>query len=192
MPQEADLTKDILNRGREGNPKALAQLVERCQTRVHRLVRRRMGPGLRTHSDSGDVAQEALLQLCKSFPKSCPEDQDQFWRWLNGVVENRLRNLARSRRRLPAGTPAQLHTGIAVAPTMQMDFDSAFEKNVLAEGLAQLSERHLQIVQLRDFQGLAFKQIGAVMSLHAEAAWALHKRAMISLIKSIRLAEQKR
>ena len=87
MSQKADQTKDILNRGREGNPEALAQLVERCQTRVHRIVRRRMGSGLRSHSDSGDVAQEALLQLCKSFPKSCPEDQVQFWRRLWNLIQ---------------------------------------------------------------------------------------------------------
>lgn len=189
MPPDPASTKDILEQGRSGNPQALADLVERCQTRVHRIVQRRMGPGLRKISDSGDVAQDALIQICKAFPASYPEDQAQFWKWLNGVVENRLRNLARSGKRVPPVIPNQLQQD-AAAESDEVNLDQTFEQRLLATGLEELTEKHLQVIRLRDFQGMSFVQVGNQMGLNAEAAWALHKRAMISLIKVIRQHRQ--
>ena len=183
-PRPADATGVLVGRARDGDRDALEALIERYWKRVERVVRRRMGPGLRRWTESGDVVQDAMIATFRGIGSFEPRDEGAFFRWLTGVVENRLRNLAAEQeRRTPrGGTPSQLDlAGDASEPGTGLDRQR--ERALLAGALEQLDPDYRRVIELRHYGRLSFAEVGAALGRTENAAWMLHRRATVQLAR---------
>ena len=188
-PPERDhalATGALVQRARAGDGAAMAVLLERYAPRVLRVVRRRLGPDLRRHVDSGDVVQETMVEVVRSIGGFQPRDERSFLRWLAALVENRLRNLARKGRRQPlasldeAGEEPQASGASRTHP-----LDRRFERELLAAAMEELSEDHRRVLRMRHEERLPFKEIGERTGRSEDAAWVLHKRAKSELARRV-------
>jgi DNA-directed RNA polymerase specialized sigma24 family protein len=106
---------------------------------------------------------------------------------MSGIAENRLRNLAR-RQSSGFDVPAGIENGADLEdpapwpgregpPEGQED-----EWRLLLRGLDQIKPKNREVLQLRNFERLSFRDIGLRMRRSEEAVWMMHKRAKAELI----------
>lgn len=106
-------------------------------------------------ADAEDAVQETLVKLCRAgngYDRSRP-----FAAWFFAVLRNCCRDLLRRRRARPV---VQLErAGDPPAPSLP----AAAEE--LTAALAKLTEPHREILQLRYYGGLAYREIAVVLDI---------------------------
>lgn len=193
-------TLELVQRAQSGDPQALSDLLARYQERVRALVRRRMGARLRVDLDSGDMVQEAMVEVLEGFERFEMRDETAFVRWLSTLVENRLRELARfhnaakrdrGREVRLDGTPSgERAAGLGElsdedAPTPSEVVSRRELGDRLAEAIERLSDRHRSVLRAR--QGDApWDVVAERLGLPSgAAARMLHARARVALMKRV-------
>ena len=81
---------DLLRRAKDGDEVALNRLCERYYERVRRVVRMRLGRGLREMVDSGDILQETFLQAVRAFDGFETRDEASLVNWLCKLAERQI------------------------------------------------------------------------------------------------------
>jgi RNA polymerase sigma factor (sigma-70 family) len=184
LPNETGV---LVRRARRGDEGAMSTLLERYQPRVMRIVRRRIGNELRSRMESGDVVQDAMVEVIHSFDDFKVKDDRSFLRWISGVIENRLRNHSRASRAIAIDPlqPALLEKRPAPADDVRSKRTDRRERELLAEGLDLLSEGHRTVIRLRNNERLSFKEIGERTDRSEDAAFMMHKRAKARLAQVV-------
>lgn len=184
-------TLELVRQAKGGDSRALAALLERHQARIRGLVRQRLGRDLRRELDSGDLVQEALVEVVEAFPRFEMRDERSFVRWLATLVENRLRELARYHgrekrdhsRRVPLASEEGSLGGPAdpgPSPSQEARGHEAQER--LEGALRDLPANWRAALELRR-AGLEFEPIAQRLGLpSAAAARMLHTRARVALL----------
>lgn len=178
------ITETLVRDARAGNAAARSELLDRYGPRVLRVVRRRMGQGLRRRAESGDVAQDVMVEVIRSLPDFTPRRERTFFRWVCRIVENRLRNHARN----------GLRHGMERAPTaaigaLQAPPNNTAESNeeyaLLASAMAAISPDHRAVLQLRHDTAVSWREIGARLDRTEKAAQMLYTRAKTELVTAL-------
>jgi RNA polymerase sigma-70 factor (ECF subfamily) len=187
-------TLELLREAQAGSSSALAALLERHQARIRTLVRQRLGQELRRELDSGDLVQEALVEVVEAFPRFELRDERSFLRWLAALVENRVRELARFhgrekrdlRRRVALPSEEGSVCGPAdPGPSPSQEARGAEAEERLATALAELPPQWRQVLELRR-AGLEFEALAEQLELKsAGAARMLHARARVALLSRL-------
>jgi RNA polymerase sigma-70 factor (subfamily 1) len=197
-PQGGDLdaTIELVQRAKGGDAGALEALLDRYQPRVRQLVRQRLGGELRRELDSGDMVQEAMVEVLEGFERFEMRDEDAFVKWLSVLVENRLRELARFHRAQKRDLsrrvglespdpekPAFEPTGHTETPSVEVG--RAELADHLRCALQSLSARHREVIVAKE-SGLAWAEVAEQLGLQTpEAARMLHARARVALLKAL-------
>lgn len=160
----------LVKRAKDGDPQALAALVERHAPRVERLTRHLLGDG----EDARDAAQEALVKLCQRLRQF--RGESQLGTWLHRLVVNTCRDVV-ERQRLrcceeleedarpsPEGDPVR---AVALAEL----------RAELGASLARLPRRQAEVVVLKDAFELSFDEIAQARDLPVGTAKCYAHRA---------------
>lgn len=86
-------TAALVGRAQAGDRAAYARLVGAVAERVRLYARLRLGPRLRTEVDTEDVLQEAWLEAHRALASFRWQGEGSFTRWVNRIVEHRIRGL---------------------------------------------------------------------------------------------------
>ena len=201
---ELESSMALLARARAGDREALGELVTRYQEPLLRVVRIRLGPGMRRWLESGDIVQETFQALLRDLGRLELEHGEDLVQWLARVATNRIRDQhdrMRAQKRDPErehaledaaesqSAPAPgLVTGIAAADTAPPDGAMRREvRAILDEAIASLSQEYREAIVLRDYCGASWEQVARDLGRESvHAAQQLHQRAWI---KVRRLAE---
>jgi RNA polymerase sigma-70 factor (ECF subfamily) len=187
---------ELARSARSGQANALEALVARHYDRVLAIVRKRLGADLRRFHESGDIVQEAMVQAVRSFERYELEDEDAFLRWISGVVENRIRDLAKLQR-------AQRRGGGGVHRLGSIDLDQPDDvtpsngsgPSTLAErrdddarvreALSKLDERTRKLVEAR-IDGKSWAEIATELDFPSESAARMsYGRALVKLTQQL-------
>jgi len=192
---ELEQTLALLTRAREGDGAAANELFARYEERIRRIVRVRLGPGLRRWTESGDLVQETCRSALESLERLELESDFDLLDWLARIATNRIRDLVdhvHAARRdvdrvqsLEPAAPGQL-VGAALPPDPRSSpSEHAFRgevRSLLDEVVATLPEDYREVVLLRDYQGAGWPWIAqALGSTSVHAAQQLHQRAWIKV-----------
>lgn len=190
----------LLARARAGDGGALGELVARYQEPLLRVVRIRLGPGMRRWLESGDIVQETYQALLRDLGRLELEHGDDLVQWLARVATNRIRDQhdrMRAQKRDPerehaleddAVSQAAPAAGLAAEDTAPPDGAMRREvREILDDAIADLSQEYREAILLRDFCGASWEQVARELGRESvHAAQQLHQRAWI---KVRRLAE---
>jgi RNA polymerase sigma-70 factor (ECF subfamily) len=168
-----------------GDRDALGVLVERYYERIHRLVRTRLGPGLRALFDSTDVTQETFAHVTRDIVRFEPQREGAFLAWLSRIAETTILGLRKYLNARKRGWPAttvppesvMLETG-SIADAI----DASEAVRRIGACLERLEPRYREILVLRDYAGHSW---GEVARLHGRpsdaAARMMHAKALCEL-----------
>jgi len=182
----------LLLEARTGSEQALNRLFEQCGERLLSFIRLRMGRQLRARMESGDLLNATLLRAFRGFDSLEARNTSSLMAWLARIAESEIRDQAdhlKAQRR-DAGREVALDSGSA---ELVARLRSQTSRLVLSESrlrleraIGQLPEEYREIVLLRQYEELGFKEIGARLGKSPDACRMLLARAMTALTLKMR------
>lgn len=175
--------EQLLKRAQQLEPEALRTLLEAYSPRVYGLVYRLTG----SRDAAEDLLQSTFLRVVRMLPNY--RHTDRFDAWLFRIAANLVRDRARAleRRRRAFGPPngadgeagRLLPDPRADGPLDQMERREG--SALLRECLEKLPEIDRQIVILRHYADLSFREIAAVLDIPLGTALSRAHRALARL-----------
>lgn len=108
---DADDFPVLLEAARQGDPEAIADLLDRCQTRLGNVTGPRLGEALRARVRSSDITQEVSLEVLQRLWTFDGETESQFFAWVNTILDSRIkkavRHFAAKKRKHPSQTSSK-------------------------------------------------------------------------------------
>jgi RNA polymerase sigma-70 factor (ECF subfamily) len=177
----------LLRRARDGAPDALEELYGRVAPRLLAFVRLRLGRTLRSELESRDIVQATLLKSFEHFGQFERADTRSLMAWLSRIAENEIRDRAdyHARQRRDARLDVPLDAGHLDLPARvrsaltQLVFDERARR--VEAALEALEPHYREVIILRSFEELGFREIGVRLGKSEDAARMLFARAMAAL-----------
>ncbi len=184
-----------LSRWHAGDRSALDFLLERDMSWIREYVAMRLGPKLQKKGEAEDYLQDVLVEVLRYCPKFMVQGREQFRALIGRIAESVLCNHAdyfATRRRdmdresaLPRDSVFDLRSGTLCGERPSQVAMRHEEEASLRIGLELLEPEDRRIVLLRDWDGVAYKEIGAEFGISEDAARMRHKRALEKLLREI-------
>ena len=189
-------TQELVAQAQEGDTSALDQLCSVYTERVRRIVRFRMGPELRSHLESMDLVQEALVEAVLDLDQFRYSSDGDFLRWLSHIVENTIRDHVDKahaakrdiRRQIPldhvaarADRPAhEADMPVAMTtPSVVLSLREDLDK--LEKAMDRLKPEYRVVIVLAKIEGLSLKEISEKLNKSPAAVAMLLSRAIVAV-----------
>ncbi|MFY9340959.1 MAG: sigma-70 family RNA polymerase sigma factor [Planctomycetota bacterium] len=175
------VTADLVRAAQAGDKAALEQLFARYYDRVRRVVGIRMGPRVRSWTDSVDIMTRTMLKAAEKLGTFEMRDDTALLKWLLTIAEGMVRDAVDERnaaRRNPdreteANSTVKVPTP-SVGSLLARDEDGA----MVDRAIAALSDSDRDLLVRHYFLGQSWQQIGAETGDVGEAA--VRRRASIA------------
>jgi RNA polymerase sigma-70 factor (ECF subfamily) len=181
----------LIQQARQGDGRALDQLMRRIRPYVRVIVRAIRGGRLTARLDDSDLIQDALLEAARSFPTFRGGSTAEFIVWLRRVARRTALRVMR-RQEGAARDPSleqtldNLHE--PATPSGQQPSAEAIrqeEADQLAAALATLPDDMQAAVMLRHLDGLAHAEVAECLERSEGAARTLYVRALRRLREAL-------
>lgn len=181
----------VLERARKRDPQALTALVDAYSSRVFGLLYRLTG----SREVAEDLTQETFLRVVRTIAEY--EHSGKFEVWLFRIAGNLARDLHRQHKR--RGPTASLDAaddcgdfdvvapGESVADSLGQSLVNAEQEMRLRECLERMPEPDREIVLLRHFSELSFREIAVMLGVPLGTALARGHRALARLKQEMEL-----
>lgn len=153
---------ELIDRARAGDGRAFDDLIRRHQRAVYGLAMR----FLRDHDEADDIAQKTFVRAWGRLREF--EGRSSLKTWLLTICANLCRNHHRDRKRFADVAPDSVEPAEEAIGAQRLERERRLEG--VKEAVAALPERQRLIVELRVYQGLAFKEIAVALSTSENAA----------------------
>lgn len=198
MTEDADSETDLqqcVQRLRDGDNDALAELFDHYRKRLKRIARFRMDYRLAGRVSESDVIQESFLAATRRIDHYRSKPDLPFFVWLRMVLNQQLADLHRQhvqaekrdvRREISLEQPAvSPHTSLAMAAhlvgtgTSPSKAFSRIERIATVEAaLNGMESIDREVIALRHFEELTNAEAAAVLGIHEQAASKRYVRAI--------------
>lgn len=170
---------ELLERARRREPDALGRLVDLYAARVYGLLVRLTGD----RDAAEDLLQETFLRVCRMIGEY--QHDNRFESWLMRIAANLARDRARQRRRRGVTSPLDddevgQHGELSPPPLPRPDevLEAAEAGDRLEAALARLSDPEREILVLRHYADLSFREIADLLGVPLGTALARAHRAL--------------
>lgn len=188
-------TLRLVAKAKSGDSRALELLLQRYLPRVHMMVRLSLGSVLRSRIESMDVVQEVMSRVLKSFDRFDVRHEAAFLHWVRTLVQNEIKNQAAfhgAARRdgvkevvvtNETENPRSVLDGLAAdttgTPSQRLSHKDDLDE--LAGAMQRLPEEQREVIFMRQYEELSFKEMGEILSCSEDAARMKFVRAMDKL-----------
>ena len=176
---DKESTEHLLRQAQSGDRSSFEKLVKACRSRLHTLVRLKLGTELRRKIEVDDIVQETLLQAYDSIGTLRSAEEGRFFRWLSGIANHVIFNEARRQRRRPTVPYESNAVTSDPSPSKNVRRDERFER--LEAALDALSPDHREVVLLARIEGLTLAEVAERMERSQGAVAQLLWRALKNL-----------
>lgn len=192
MHNDIKTTMTLVMRAKAGEDQALDLLLQHYLNRILRIVRMKLGPRLRTKMESMDVVQEVMTRAIKGFENFKPENEAAFLHWISKLVQNEIRDLAdyhgaakrdltkEAENKKDSSIDCSVLSNIPANSEWRPSFQIRLKEEVLEleAAMDQLSEKQRDVIVMRQYEELSFKEIGKELECSEDAARMQFARAM--------------
>lgn len=166
---------------------AAEQLLLACQERLLVRIRWMMGESPRRIAESRDFLGDVQARILAEVATLRWRDADHFLALATRIARNLIVDQVRRPRVRRFESFTQGFT-FQEADDATSPFDAAAEDeelNRLFTALEDLDPDHQRVIELRSFEGLSFREVGASMDRSEAAAQMLHARAVLRLGRAL-------
>lgn len=192
MAEDVKTTLTLVRQAKGGEPEALNLLLDRYIQRVLRIVRARLGPRLRERMESMDVVQEVMIRAIKAFDQFEAKNEAAFLHWISKLVQNEIRDLAdyhaaekrnTNKEFQPQKDSEKDRSVVSQIPANSIyrpSFQVRLKEDViqLEAAMDKLPEKQKEVVILRQYEGMSFKDIGEQFGCSEDTARMQYTRAI--------------
>lgn len=177
---------------REGSISAVGQLLDHYRDYLLRVANDELSSHLAVKVAPSDLVQETCLQATKDFCQFKGATEPELRAWLRQILVNNLLDLQRryygTQKRGAANEISFFANSnerpvdvASVGPSPSSILASEEEMDSLEQSIAKLPEDYRQVVQMRNFDGCSFEEIGSKLGRSAEAVRKVWVRAVQKL-----------
>jgi RNA polymerase sigma-70 factor (ECF subfamily) len=162
-PESQAPDRELVTQARDGERDAREELAQRAGRSAYVFALQLT----RSPDTANDIAQESVFRFFRRLDRFDPEQPIEPW--LYGIVRNQVRDAARRDKvRKHESLDRWLEAG-GPEPAAGDDPAASAERHELQQrvwrGISQLNEAQREILVLRDFNGLAYREIAEVLSI---------------------------
>ncbi len=181
MPDETR-ARDLVERARNGDPQAFAELFEPLRQHLLAAIRRRLSPAIRQRVDPEDVLQDTFVRGLHSVSRFEWQGDGSFRRWLEVVATHGTLDVVRHQGRRKALRIDRDLKGDGAPPSRAMRRQERRER--LQNSLKTLRPDHRTVLELSRMEGLSIREIADRMGRSESAVKNLLLRATRKLRES--------
>jgi len=164
-PKESVPDSKLVRRVQQGDKTAFDLLVLKYQHRVRAIVSRY----IRDHGEVDDVVQEAFIKAYRAVGNF--RGDSQFYTWLYRIAVNTAKNFLMSRNRRPPASDIDIDDAEHFSDNQWLADINTPENLALRDELQRVVDKAINdlpqdlrtAVTLREFEGLSYEDIAAVM-----------------------------
>ena len=184
---------DLLQKAQTGDAEAFEQLFQCHRNTLRQIVALRMDPRLSSRVDASDIIQDAHAVAAQRFPDYLEREPVSFRVWLRQIVQDQLlmacrRHMRADRRSVYREVPLPEQSSVALAEQLTAQGPAPSQQIARAEqirhvrvALGQLGDEDREILLMRHFELLSYKEIGYILHLESATARKRYGRALIRL-----------
>ncbi len=182
----------LFTQARGGSTEAIGAVFERYGNRLHALIRLRLGPDLRRRLESRDILQATLLKAFVGIERFDGAGTRSLMAWMGPIAQAEICDRADfyGRQKRDAGRDTSLDAKVervaervrSEASRLQLQEDT----QRLERAIDALDEAHREIILLRSFEELSFREAGDRLGRSPDASRMLFARAMAALTRKMR------
>jgi len=183
----------LLRAAQSGSREASGRLIEQFRPYLLLIANEDLGADMRGKVGASDVVQDAMLSAQRTIEHFRGQSPQELRGWLRRIVIN---DVLETQRKYKGTEKRQLNREIAIHGTDSVNISpdpacnemtpSAWmlaqeEAERLRQAMRQLPDEYQQVLELRNWQDMAFADIGSRMNRSPEAARKLWSRAVVQL-----------
>ena len=177
----------LLNSYLSGDQSAISQLIERHSRRVKEYIRMMV----KDNDVADDIFQETFIKAVHVIDEGRYTDNGKFLSWVLRIAHNQVIDYFRSRKQLKQVNEAD--AGFNVLGTLRFA-EQTVEDDMVATQISRdvrhlvelLPDEQREVVMLRYFSGLSFKEIAEQTDVSINTALGRMRYALINLRKMIK------
>ncbi len=177
----------LLHQYRSGDRNAISQLIERHSRRVRNYIRMMV----KDQDLAEDIFQETFIKAVRVIDEGRYCDNGKFLSWVLRIAHNQVIDYFRNQRQNKSLTESD--AGYNVLGTLQFA-DRTIEDALVSEQIERdirslielLPEEQREVVRMRYFVGLSFKEIAEQTGVSINTALGRMRYALINLRKMIK------
>jgi len=179
--------EQLLQKAREGNSQALANLLESCRDYLLAIANSELQPWLQGKVGASDIVQETFVAACNKFDGFRGQTEAELLGWLRAILLRQMSTADRSYRFTEKRSVDREVSLDGLAKTTSNHRNPLSEllrdENIdrLKQAIAQLSPHYREAIELRSIEQLSFVEIGQRLGRSEEASRKLWGRAIILL-----------
>lgn len=175
-------TTALVERARDGDRDALADLYQRHSGRLLACIRAQMPLALQRRVAPEDLLQETLLEGARKLGDFAPQGPSSFYRWLVGIARYKISEALRSARARKRALEEPLAVDLAASQTSpSLGAARAEGAARLGAALDALPERQGLAVRLRYLEGCSLAETAERLACSEAAVKALVARGLADL-----------
>jgi RNA polymerase sigma factor (sigma-70 family) len=176
--EEVSLDKaKLIQRAKEGDPAALAEIYARYQPAVYRYIFYRVGDPSTAEDLTGDV----FVRLVESLDH-LPHQGDRLQAWLHGIAHELIADKHRHAERSPPLKSEELAAGEA---DPQKATEQRLPPQHLAAAIARIADDQRQVILLRLVEGQDVETVAWTLGKSVDAVHSLQQQALTALMMAI-------
>lgn len=177
----------LLNSYLSGDQSAISQLIERHSRRVKEYIRMMV----KDNDVADDIFQETFIKAVRVIDEGRYTDNGKFLSWILRIAHNQVIDYFRSRKQQKLVNEADagynvLGTLRFAEQTVEDEMVAAQISNDVRHLVEMLPDEQREVVMLRYFSGLSFKEIAEQTDVSINTALGRMRYALINLRKMIK------
>ena len=194
LPERPDIG-ELIRLAREGDEDARQRLFEFCRKDVAQIARSQVETWLRVKVDASDLVQQTMLEAHRDFDRFQGGSENEWRAWLRKILSHNAADFVRhyrgtakrqARREVRFRDPADSRAGgvaepVAPGETPSQEFLHLDDEVRMTAALAELSDDHRRVIELRNLQRLPFNEVAEQMNRSRPAVQMLWMRAIKKL-----------
>ena len=168
------------------------QSIESVYALLRQRLGRRFGSDLDRLLDPEDVVQDVLIAALEDLDEQDFEHPGRLSSWLRRVAERKVVDAIRRQHTLRRGDGAAVEQDAEAPTALEHGFERVDDLDANGRAFATLRGMrpdHREVILLRDFFGLPWRQVADLLDRETEGAvHQLHRRARASLLEALGVA----
>jgi RNA polymerase sigma-70 factor (ECF subfamily) len=169
----------------------LGQVFQTHQSRLLRMIERRIDPSLASRCDADDILNDAFVRAMEKWTQYDPTTMSTY-AWIYRITLDCLIEAWRSANAAcrsiqleepwPERSSVQLGLGLVDSLTSPSEaLDRKERHELVARAVQQLKPTDREILAMRHFDGLSYGEAGAILNISEHAATVRYARALLRL-----------
>ncbi len=192
MPNSRIQGSSLFTLARRGSVEAVNAIFERYGERLHALIRLRLGANLRRRLESRDILQATLLKAFQGIDRFDGTGSRSLMAWLGTIAQCEICDQADFYRRKKRDAALDTTLDDDLDPVAKQVRSEVSRLQLEADGVRleraidELRKTQREVILLRDFEELTFREIGERLGKNSGACRKMYVRALTDLTVKLR------